>query len=115
MRAGPLLTFTTMSAHAHSTLPSFERKTDGSTARPCIECVPKEDEMTQTIQEKNKAFVLKAFETLFNQRDYAAAERFWSPSYIQHSAHIAPGRDGLFDLIRSLPASLRYENQLIVA
>jgi hypothetical protein len=28
--------------------------------------------MTQTIEEKNKAFVLEAFETLFNKRDYAA-------------------------------------------
>jgi hypothetical protein len=35
-----------------------------------------EDEMTQTVEEKNKAFVLEAFETLFNRRDYAAAERF---------------------------------------
>lgn len=37
----------------------------------------------------NKALVLKAFDTLFNQRDYVAAERFWSPSYIQHGAHIS--------------------------
>jgi len=29
----------------------------------------KENEMTQTIEEKNKAFVLEAFETLFNKRD----------------------------------------------
>jgi predicted SnoaL-like aldol condensation-catalyzing enzyme len=63
----------------------------------------------------NKALVLEAFDTLFNQRDYAAAERFWSDRYIQHSAHIAPGRDGLFNLIRSLPNTLKYENQLIVA
>jgi predicted SnoaL-like aldol condensation-catalyzing enzyme len=47
--------------------------------------------------------------------DYAAAERFWSDRYIQHSAHIAPGRAGLFDRIRTLPEALRYENQLIVA
>ena len=40
---------------------------------------------------------------------------FWSDRYIQHSAHIAPSRDGLFNLIRSLPNTLRYENQLIVA
>jgi predicted SnoaL-like aldol condensation-catalyzing enzyme len=61
------------------------------------------------------AIVLEAFDTLFNKRDYAAAERFWSPKYIQHSAHIAPGREGLFALIRSAPDTLRYENQLIVA
>src|SRR2546427_11534318 len=66
-----------------------------------------EDRIVQT--------VLDAFDTLFNKRDYAAAERFWSPKYIQHSAHIAPGREGLFALIRSAPDTLRYENQRIVA
>jgi predicted SnoaL-like aldol condensation-catalyzing enzyme len=40
--------------------------------------------MTKTTPEQNKAIVLKAFETLFNKRDYAAAERFWSDRYIQH-------------------------------
>ena len=67
--------------------------------------------MTQTIQERNKALVLEAFDTLFNQRDYVAAERFWSPNYIQHSAHIAPGRAGLFNLVRTLPSSLKYEHR----
>jgi predicted SnoaL-like aldol condensation-catalyzing enzyme len=70
--------------------------------------------MPATTADENKALVLKAFDTLFNQRDYATARQFWSPDYIQHSAHIAPGRDGLFHLIESLPATLRYENQLIV-
>jgi predicted SnoaL-like aldol condensation-catalyzing enzyme len=71
--------------------------------------------MNQTIEEKNKALVLKAFDTLFNKRDYSAAERFWSPNYIQHSAHIEPGREGLFNLIKSLPATLKYEAGTIVA
>jgi len=71
--------------------------------------------MDATKQEKNKALVLEAFDTLFNKRDYEAAERYWSPNYIQHSAHIEPGRDGLFNLIRNTPATLRYEHQLIVA
>jgi predicted SnoaL-like aldol condensation-catalyzing enzyme len=71
--------------------------------------------MTQTIQDRNKALVLEAFDTLFNRRDYVAAERFWSSKYIQHSAHIAPGRAGLFNLIRSLPPSLKYEHGAIVA
>ena len=66
-------------------------------------------------EEKNKKLVLEAFDTLFNKRDYAAAERFWSPDYIQHSAHIAPGREGLFNLIKSLPPTLRYEPGTIVA
>ena len=42
-------------------------------------------------------------------------QRFWSPDYVQHSAHIAPGRDGLFDLIKSLPATLKYQAGMIVA
>ena len=71
--------------------------------------------MSQTKQERNKALVLEAFDTLFNKRDYVAAERYWSPRYIQHSAHIAPGREGLFDLVRSLPTTLRYEPGVIVA
>jgi hypothetical protein len=33
-----------------------------------------------TIQQKNKDLVLEAFDTLFNKRDYARAETFWSPS-----------------------------------
>lgn len=65
--------------------------------------------------EQNKHLVLKAFDTLFNRRDYAAAEGFWSDHYIQHSAHIAPGRDGLFNLIRQVPSTLHYESQLAVA
>ena len=59
--------------------------------------------------------VLEAFDTLFNKRDYKSAERYWSSNYLQHSAHIKPGRDGLFDLIRSSPATLRYEPGTIVA
>ena len=71
--------------------------------------------MTQSAQERNKALVLQAFDLLFNKRDYAAAEKHWSPHYIQHSAHIAPGREGLFNLIKSLPSTLQYEPGTIVA
>jgi predicted SnoaL-like aldol condensation-catalyzing enzyme len=71
--------------------------------------------MSQTKQEKNKALVLEAFDTLFNKRDYVAAECYWSPHYIQHSAHIAPGREGLFNLIKSTPPTLKYEPGTIVA
>ena len=63
----------------------------------------------------NKALVLEAFDTLFNRRDYDSALKFWSPDYLQHSAHIAPGRDGLFDLVRSAPQTLRHEPGLVLA
>jgi predicted SnoaL-like aldol condensation-catalyzing enzyme len=71
--------------------------------------------VSKTTPEQNKALVLKAFDTLFNQRDYEAATRYWSDRYIQHSAHIEPGREGLFNLIRSAPANLHYEPGLIMA
>jgi predicted SnoaL-like aldol condensation-catalyzing enzyme len=71
--------------------------------------------MIKTTLVQNKALVLEAFDTLFNKRDYNAAERYWSSNYIQHSAHIAPGRDGLFNLVRSTPLALKYEPGLIVA
>jgi predicted SnoaL-like aldol condensation-catalyzing enzyme len=71
--------------------------------------------MSDPNAEKNKAIVLEAFDTLFNKRNYTAAERFWSPNYIQHSAHIAPGREGLFDLIKNIPTTLKYEPGTIVA
>ena len=69
----------------------------------------------KTTTEQNKRLVLEAFDTLFNKRDDAAAEKFWSPDYIQHSAHIDPGRDGLFNLVKSLPTTLKYEPGTIVA
>jgi predicted SnoaL-like aldol condensation-catalyzing enzyme len=71
--------------------------------------------MKQTVESKNKELVLEAFDTLFNKRNYAAAEKFWSPNYIQHSAHIPPGREGLFDLVKSIPPTLKYEHGTIVA
>ncbi len=71
--------------------------------------------MSHTVQERNKALVLEAFDTLLNKRDYAAAERYWSLDYIQHSAHIEPGREGLFNLIKGIPPTLKYEAGVIVA
>jgi len=65
--------------------------------------------------EQNEKIVLEAFETLFNRRDYQAAEGFWSPDYIQHSAHIPAGREGLFNLVRAAPPTLHYDNSLIFA
>ena len=71
--------------------------------------------MSDLNAENNKVLVLEAFDTLFNRRDYKAAERFWSPNYIQHSAHIPPGREGLFNLIKSAPPTLRYEPGVILS
>jgi predicted SnoaL-like aldol condensation-catalyzing enzyme len=75
----------------------------------------KETDMPEKIESQNKTLVLKAFDTLFNKRNYAEAERFWSAAYVQHSAHIEPGREGLFRLVKSLPPTLKYESGLVVA
>ena len=74
--------------------------------------------MSDSRADRNKTIILEAFEALealFNKRNYVAAERFWSPNYIQHSAHIGPGRDGLFNLIKGIPSTLTYEPGMIVA
>jgi predicted SnoaL-like aldol condensation-catalyzing enzyme/predicted ester cyclase len=65
--------------------------------------------------EQNKKLVLEAFDTLFNKRDYAAAAKLWSLNYIQHSAHIESGRDGLFNLIKNLPATLTWAHGVVLA
>jgi predicted SnoaL-like aldol condensation-catalyzing enzyme len=67
------------------------------------------------LNRKTKRLSLKLSTRFSNKRDYVAAERFWSPNYVQHSAHIAPGRDGLFNLIKSIPPTLKYEPGVIVA
>ena len=61
-------------------------------------------EMSESTAQRNKAFVLEAFETLLNRKDFVAAEKFWSPNYIQHSAHIPPGRDGALRSGKERPA-----------
>jgi hypothetical protein len=45
------------------------------------------------MEARKKAMVLEAFDTLGNKRDSAAAERLWSPSYLQQRAHSEPGRE----------------------
>jgi hypothetical protein len=67
---------------------------------------PGAPKMTKTVEEANMVLVLEAFDTLFNKRDYKAAKRFWSPNYVQHSAHIPPGREGLFNLIQKRTANV---------
>ena len=68
-----------------------------------------------TKEEKNKALVLEAFDAAFNRREKDAYDRYWSPQYIQHSAHIGPGRLGLQMIVAASPQEMRYEHALIVA
>jgi predicted SnoaL-like aldol condensation-catalyzing enzyme len=71
--------------------------------------------MSESTPQGNMALVLEAFETLFNKKDFVAAEKFWSSNYIQHGAHIPRGREGLFGLVKGVPPEMKYENSLIMA
>jgi predicted SnoaL-like aldol condensation-catalyzing enzyme len=71
--------------------------------------------MSQTLQEKNKTLLLEGFDVLFNKRDFIGAEKYWSANYIQHSSHIELGRDGLFNLVKSLPADSKWEHGIMMA
>jgi predicted SnoaL-like aldol condensation-catalyzing enzyme len=71
--------------------------------------------MGTAAEERNRTFVLEAFDTLADRRDFVAGQRLWSPDNIQHSAHIPPGRDGLFNLVKASPPEMGYENALSVA
>jgi N-ethylmaleimide reductase len=117
-------TFYTFDFHGYTDYPFYEQQREGLLSDPF--CPQLQDStfyfdtrlhagLAQSSESKNKALVLEAFDTLFNKRDYVAAERYWSPNYIQHSAHIEPGREGLFNLIKSIPPTLRYEHGTIVA
>ena len=71
--------------------------------------------MEKTTQQRNKDIVLEAFDTLFNKRDYATArDVLVSEVHSAQRAHRA-GREGLFNLIKSIPTTLKYESGLLVA
>jgi deazaflavin-dependent oxidoreductase (nitroreductase family) len=93
------------------------RRLAGGRDIPIMVCEPiaPRTSIRNLAEERNKVLALEAFYTLFNRRDYAAAQRFWSPDYIQHSAHIPPGRDGPFNMVEASPPDRRYENPLTVA
>lgn len=52
---------------------------------------------------------------LFQRRDAAAVDRFYTPGYIQHNPTIPQGRDALRQLVASLSDAVYYEPGLSVA
>ena len=71
--------------------------------------------MEKTSPQKNKELLIEGFNTLFNRRDFAAAEKLWSPDYIKHSGHIPPGREGLFGLVKAFPPGVSWDHGAIMA
>ncbi|MEV4623934.1 nuclear transport factor 2 family protein [Asanoa sp. NPDC049573] len=62
-----------------------------------------------------KQVVLTSAAQLFGERDPAAVDRWISPTYVQHSSMAADGRDGMRDLVRSLPDGFRYDLHRVIA
>jgi predicted SnoaL-like aldol condensation-catalyzing enzyme len=75
----------------------------------------KGEEVNDCLEGFNTKRSMEAFDLLFNARDYRVAQTYWSPGLLEHSSHLGPGRDGLFDFVRCLPDSLKYENERVVA
>lgn len=64
---------------------------------------------------KNRALVLDAMTSLFQNRDVSAVERLYAADYVQHNPALPQGRAALAELLPQLPPNLFYEPGLIVA
>jgi len=71
--------------------------------------------MNPTKQEKNKALVFEAFDTLFNNVTTHRPSATGPLTTFSTALISQPGRDGLFNLIKSMPPTLKYEPGTIVA
>ena len=59
--------------------------------------------------------VTTAIGKLFTDRNIAAADDYFAPTYIQHSTLAADGIDGLKTLVANLPDGFRYDGERIIA
>lgn len=59
--------------------------------------------------------VTTAIGKLFTDRNIAAADDYFAPTYIQHSTLAADGIDGLKTLVANLPDGFRYDEARIIA
>jgi hypothetical protein len=71
--------------------------------------------MSHEVAEGNKLLVLEAFDTLFNRRNYAAAQEFLVSAVHPAQRSYPSGRDGLFGLIEGQPTTLHNEPGLVLA
>ena len=97
--------------YSHVTLPGGEvLRTQG----PFVVTRPA-DRASDDRPRRNRALVLEAMSSLFQQHDASAVERLFAPDYIQHNPYIPQGRDALHALVADLPKTVHYEPGLIVA
>ncbi len=66
-------------------------------------------------EDANKVLVKRAMNDLFVKRDTTAVGRYWGDPYLQHNPTIADGAADLPGIIKSLPATFKYEPGLVLA
>ncbi len=71
--------------------------------------------MTGVMRVSAKELVEQAVHEMFDRRDAAAVDRYWSPGYIEHSIVGADGLRGLRDLAGSLPEGFRHARTRVIA
>lgn len=57
------------------------------------------------VTERNKQRVRELIEWVVNGGDVELADAYYREDYIQHNPHVAPGREGLKQLLRQMHAS----------
>lgn len=73
------------------------------------------DRVSDDRPHRNKALVLEAMTSLFQDRDASAVERLYAPDYVQHNPNIPQGRGALQALVAGLSPSVFYEPGLTIA
>jgi len=63
----------------------------------------------------SKELVLRAIGDLFDRRDLAAIDEYWSPDYVEHSLVGEDGIDGLREGVRKLPDGFRHVRARVLA
>src|SRR5260370_29473788 len=71
--------------------------------------------MSQTIEEKNKALVIKVLQTVFVNRDTSVVATHFASNYIQHNPLIPNGPESIPPMVSALPKDFRYELGMVVA
>lgn len=103
--------FDRLQVHSCATLPGgqFLRMTG------TIDITRAPERLPDGLPARNKALVLSAMTSLFQQRDASAVDRLYAPGYVQHNPGIPQGRDALRALVAGLPPEVYYEPGLMVA
>jgi predicted SnoaL-like aldol condensation-catalyzing enzyme len=63
----------------------------------------------------DKDLVMAATVALLDDRDLGSIDKYFGPTYVQHSAFIADGIDGMRESVRGLPSEFRYERAHVLS